>query len=192
MTPAAIDLQSMLSCVTYTGAAHTNILIKETDPAAKLRLINVQAPLGDWLAFDPDKGRGRPPVMSKLLRVGAGLHHHKACDAVFVVIDAVSNSCKLVFIDLKSDAPSGFKEQFQSTYRFTMYMLGLLEEFFGHSFDLIECRFFLLHTGSSRKALLNKRPTLSGWKNRASNDPRNPQMELVNNGQRLYLKQFLE
>lgn len=177
------------SCVTYSGDKHTGAKIKENDPSAKLKTVNISAQSGDWFVFDPDKGRGKSALMSPLLAVGGSHQHHRACDAVIVVLkNAV---LKLIFIDLKSDAPSKYKGQFQSTRQFARYLLGLLSEFHELSFQAVEERFILLHTAKTKKVLLNKRPTYRSGKNSFSIDPKNPQKELVEDGVTIYLKQLI-
>lgn len=177
------------TCVTYSGDQHAGAKIKESDPSAKLKTVNIAAPNGDWFVFNPDKGRGKSALMSPLLAVGGSHQHHRACDAVIVVLkDAV---LKLIFIDLKSDSPSRYTGQFQSTRQFAKYLLGLLSEFHGISFRAVEERFILLHTAKTKKVLLNKKPTYWSSKNSFSIDPKNPQKELVEDGVTIYLKQLL-
>lgn len=182
-------LMNSLTCVTYSGDQHTGVKIKENDPSAKLKTVNISAQNGDWFVFDPDKGRGKAALMSPLLAVGSSYQHHRACDAVIVVLkDTV---LKLIFIDLKSASPSCYTGQFQSTRQFTKYLLGLLNEFQGIYFRTIEERFILFHTARTQKILLNKKPTYWSSKNSFSIDPKNPQKELVESGVTIYLKQLL-
>ena len=182
---------SMLTstCVTYRGDKHTGAKIKETSPSAQLKTVNISASNGDWFVFDPDRGRGKPPKMSPLLTVGDGHQHHRACDAVIVVLkDAI---LRVIFIDLKSASPSGYVGQLQSTRQFAKYLLGLLNEFHGISFQDVEERFILFHTAKTKKVLLNKKPTYRSSKNSFSIDPKDPQKELVEDGVTIYLKQLL-
>lgn len=189
MNQKLMILKGTLNCVTYSGDQHTSAKIKETDSSAKLKLVNIKAQNGDWFIFDPDKGRGQSKLMSPLLKTGREHDHHRACDAVIVVLDA--ERLWLIFIDLKSSAPSGYISQFQSTRQFAKYLLGLLEEFHAITFQTIEERFLLLHTSKSRKLLLNKKPTSLKLQSQSSKDPKQPQKELVNDGVTLYLKQLL-
>ncbi len=192
MNQKLLTLKSTLACVIYSGDQHTEAKIKETDPNAKLKLVNIKAQNGDWFLFDPDKGRGQPALMSPLLKVGTKHDphdHHRACDAVIVVLK--ERTLWLIYIDLKSSAPSGYISQFQSTRQFAKYLLVLLEEFHAITFQTIEERFLLLHTSKSRKLLLDKKPTSLKLQSQSSKDPKQPQKELVNDGVTLYLKQLL-
>ena len=189
MDQKLLTLKHTLACVTYSGDKHTDAKIKETDPTAKLKLVNLRATSGDWFVLAPDKGRGPAALMSPLLKVGKEHHHHRACDAVIVALQ--DDTLWLIFIDLKSDAPSGYATQFQSTRQFARYLLGLLEEFRAITFPAIEERFLLLHTSTSKKIPINKKPTALKLKNSLSKDPKQPQKELVNDGVMLYLKQLL-
>ena len=175
--------------MTYSGEKHTHIKIKENDPLAQLKTLNIKAPNGDWFAFDPDKGRGRPPLMSPLLATRGRHQHHRACDAVIVVLKPEALS--LIFIDLKSSAPSAFAGQFQSTRQFTRYLLGLLHEFHGVTFKPVLERFVIFQTPKSKRVLLAKQPTIFSCSSRSSSDPKAAQRELVHDGATLYLKQLL-
>jgi len=163
--------------------------IKENDPAAHLKTVNIQAPNGDWFVFTPDKGRGESKKMSPLLAVGDKHQHHRACDAVIAVLK--EKVLWLIFIELKSSTLRNYAGQFQSTRQFTRYLLGLLEEFHEYTFQ-VEERFILLHTAKTKKILLNKTPSLLISRHKPpSDDPRNPQKEPVTDGVTLYLKQLL-
>lgn len=189
MNPELQQLRDALSCVTYSGDRHTHIKIKESDPLAQLKTLNIVAPNGDWFAFDPDKGRGKPPLMSPLLATKGKHQHHRACDAVIVVLKP--DGLSLIFIDLKSSAPSGFAGQLQSTRQFTRYLLGLLDEFHGVTFKPVRERFIIFQTPSNKRVSLAKRTTVFRFANRSSNDPKAAQKELIHDGATLYLKQLL-
>lgn len=189
MSPELQQLRDSLSCVTYSGEKHTHIKIKENDPHAQLKTLNIKAPNGDWFSFDPDKGRGKAALMSPLLATVGNHQHHRACDAVIAVLKA--DVLNLIFIDLKSSAPSGFSGQFQSTRQFSRYLLGLIQEFHSISFKVVNERFIVFHTPKAKRVLLAKRPTIFNCLNRPSNDPKAAQKELVHDGATLYLKQLM-
>ncbi|MBI3775454.1 MAG: hypothetical protein HY273_07865 [Gammaproteobacteria bacterium] len=190
MNPALRTLMDSLACVDYSGDRHTDAIIKEAAPSAQLKTVNIRASSGDWFIFNPDKGRGKQSKMSALLSVGGGHQHHRACDAVIVVLkDGV---LRTVFIELKSGSPRAgdYVKQFQSTRQFAKYLLGLLDEFHEIRFQQEE-RFILLHTTKTKKILLDKKPTYQGGNKSFSKDPKNPHKELVNDGVTIYLKQLL-
>jgi len=189
LSPELQQLRDSLSCVTYSGEKHTHIKIKENDPLAQLKTLIIKAHNGDWFVFDPDKGRGKPPVMSPLLATVGKHQHHRACDAVIVVLKP--EGLNLIFIDLKSSAPSGFAGQFQSTRQFTHYLLGLLDEFHGVTFKPVVERFIIFQTPKNKRVSLAKKPTVFRCANRCSSDPKSAQKELVHDGATLYLKQLL-
>ena len=189
MSPELQKLKDALSCVSYSGDQHTHIKIKENDPLAQLKTHNILAPNSDWFAFDPDKGRGKPALMSPLLATVGNHQHHRACDAVIAVLKA--DVLNLIFIDLKSAAPSGFAGQFQSTRQFSRYLLGLLQEFHSISFKAVNERFIVFHTPKAKRVLLAKKPTIFSCANKPSNNPTAAQKELVHDGATLYLKQLL-
>ncbi|WP_213058195.1 hypothetical protein, partial [Escherichia coli] len=107
--PLVAELEALrlsLSCCTYRGDQHTNILIKEDDALAKLKLVKLLAPNGEWFSFNPDKGRGRNALMSPLLTAGNGHDHHRACDCVVLI--AKERELTALYIDLKSGNPVGY------------------------------------------------------------------------------------
>ena len=175
--------------MTYSGEKHTHIKIKETDPLAQLKTLNIKAPNGDWFAFDPDKGRGKAALISPLLSIGKIHDHHRACDAVIAVLK--SDGLHLIFIDLKSNNPVGYAGQFQSTSQFASYLLGLLKEFHSIVFEAIHERFIVFHTSKAKRVLLDKKPTVFNCSSRSSSNPKAAQKELVHDGATLYLKQLL-
>lgn len=187
LTAQLQQLHASLSCCTYNGAQHTHVLIKETDPAAKLRCVTLTAPAGDWFSFDPDKGRGRAAQMSPLLATGAAHDHHRACDCV--VFLNRGGQLTALYIDLKSGNPVGYSGQFKSTRQFVRYALGLLEEFHSLKFTLAEERFVVLYGG--KQALLNKTTTVPKLEKLGKTQPDKPHKREVPQSAKLYLKELL-
>lgn len=187
LTAQLQQLHDSLSCVTYNGAQHSHVLIKETDPAAKLKSVTLFAPAGDWLSFDPDKGRGKVAQMSPLLATGAEHGHHRACDCV-VLINRTGQLTAL-YVDLKSENPVGYSGQFKSTRQFVRYALGLLEEFHGIKFTLAKERFVVLYGG--KPALLNKTTTVPKLERFGKTQPDKPYKLKVSQPAKLYLKELL-
>lgn len=181
------QLSDLLSCCTYNGAQHTDVLIKEHDASAKLKKVTLSAPNGDWFSFDPDKGRGRAALMSPLLAAGAKYNHHRACDCVAIINRG--GQLTVLYIDLKSGNPTGYSGQFKSTRQFVRYALGLLEEFHTTKLTLAEERFVVLYGG--KPALLNKTPTVPKQTKIGKTQPDKPHKREVPNAAKLYLKEFL-
>ena len=187
LTTPLQKLHDSLSCCTNNGTQHTHVLIKETDPAAKLKSITLTAPTGDWFSFDPDKGRGRAAQMSPLLATSAVHDHHRACDCVVLVNRG--GQITALYVDLKSGNPVGYTGQFKSTRQFVRYALSLLEEFHGMKLTLAEERFVVLYGG--KPALLNKTATVSKREKIRKTQPDKPYKREVPQPARLYLKELL-
>lgn len=179
-------LHDSLSCITYNGAQHTHVLIEETDVAAKLKKVTLSAPNGDWLSFEPDKGRGKAALMSPLLATGAH-DHHRACDSVVVVNR--NGQLTVVYLDLKSGNPIGYAGQFKSTRQFMRYALGLLEEFHQEKLTIADERYVILYGGKA--LLLNKTTTVSKSEKMGKSRPDAAYKREVSNQARLYLKELL-
>jgi hypothetical protein len=180
-------LRASLSCCTYRGDQHSDILIEEHDKLAKLKKVTLTASNGDWFSFDPDKGRGKKALMSPLLAVGAAYEHHRACDCVVLIQH--DNRLITLYIDLKSNNPRGYTNQFKSTRQFVHYAIGLLEEFHGYSFASRDERFIVLYGG--KPALINKTTTVPKLERIGDTKPDQPYKRQVPNSYRLYIKEFL-
>lgn len=190
MSPALSRLMSLLKEITYCSIRHSDIRIKETGDDAKLKDLVIHAPYESWFAFDPDRLRGKAALMSPLLAIGAEHSHHRACDAVIAV--EREGKLQFIFIDMKSDSATGYAGQFQSTRQFVRYLLGLLQEFYGYHFPLVEENFVVFHTSKSKSAILKKYPTsMKSVISRSSSDPKKPRKEIVSDGAIVWLNQLL-
>lgn len=188
MQSAMEKLHDSLSCTTYRGDQHTDILIEETDRQAALKKVTLTAPNGDWFSFAPDRGRGKAAKMSQLLTAGPEHDHHRACDSVIMVCK--EGCLQVLYIDLKSGNPDGYAGQFKSTRQFVRYALGLLNEFHNESFPALEERYVILYGG--KKPLLDKKPTVPQTRKTRRTGPDAAYKREVTNGGRLFLKEFLD
>ena len=181
-------LMDSLSCCTYNGAQHCDVLIEETDALAKLRKVTLQAGSGNWFAFCPDKGRGPQAQMSPLLAIGRVHDHHRACDCVVVIC----NGAKLtvLYVDLKSGNPVGYSNQFKSTRQFVRYALGLLEEFHENPLQLEREQYVVLF-GGAKPLPIQKRTTVPKLLTTGKTLPDQAYKREVPNGARLYLRELL-
>lgn len=195
--PLSVELDYLmksLSCVIYNGAQHSSICINESDSSAKLKSVNIQMGNGEWFCFSPDEGRKcqkiHPQaknivVMSPLLTIGKEFNHHCACDAVIFLKN--NNGLTVLYIDLKSDNPTGYSPQFKSTRQFVRYVIGLYEEFSDGGLSITDERYIIFH---SKKSLLNKTATTPKPKMK-KNTPDKAYKRAVLNGESLYLKELL-
>lgn len=180
-------LRQSLSCCTYRGDQHTDVLIDEKDSLAKLRKVRIAASNGDWFSLNPDKGRGPKALMSPLLATGSIHDHHRACDCVVLI--RRDERLIALYIDLKSGNPSGYSAQFKSTRQFVRYLLGLTAEFHGFQFPVFEERFVVLFGG--KPALINKTPTVPKAKKIGNTQPDKPYKREVPNPCTMNLKELL-
>lgn len=177
-----------LSCCTYNGAQHSDVLVEETDTLAKLRKVKLQVGTGDWFAFCPDKGRGVGDLMSALLATGRVHDHHRACDCVVVVCRGTQLT--VLYVDLKSGNPSGYAGQFKSTRQFVRYALGLLEEFHVSPLRLEREHYVVLH-GGARPLPIQKKTTVPKLVKTEKTLPDQAYKLEVPNGASLYLRELL-
>ncbi|HGO5856366.1 TPA: hypothetical protein ACK3JJ_000993 [Mannheimia haemolytica] len=193
MSPELEFLMGSLSCVTYNGKQHTDIQIKESDPSAKLKTVNLKTEAGDWFCFSPDEGRkckrihnkSNMVVMSPLLTIDKRFDHHCACDAVIIM--KKEGKLSILYIDLKSGNPTGYSSQFKSSRQFVRYLLGLYSEFRGESLPILEEKYVIFHGGN--KILLNK-STTTLKPNIGRTSPDNAYKKEVTDGATVYLREI--
>jgi hypothetical protein len=163
-------------------------LIEESEPQATLRKVTLQARSGDWFSFDPDRGRGRPALMSPLLATTPEHSHHRACDCVVLILR--KNRLVAVYFELKSGIRSDYSTQFQSTRQFLRYAVGLLKEFHHADLEISEERYVVLHGGKAPP--IDKRTTVPKREAIGRTTPNRAHKREVRDRERLYLKEFLE
>lgn len=159
-------LLKLLSCRIVDGRQASEAIIEEKDVSAKLKKITLSDLQPGILVLLIDEGRkvrlgGKVVIdcMSPLFNITGDSHHNRACDAV-LIREKSASECEVVYIDLKSDAPSGFKGQFQSTYCFVRYVQALLLELLKVEMKIVKERYVIFHTDSrNANVSLQKRPT---------------------------------
>ncbi len=189
MTPELKTLMKILSCVNANGDQHTHFIIDEKDINAKLKKIRLQTNNGDWFVFRPEIGQGKPKKMSPLLSTGHDLNHHRACDAV--ILTKKNNELCIIFIELKSNNPKGFINQFKSTRCFFHYLLDIAKVFHNTTFPIIREKFIVFYTTQSGSLTLAKRPTVLKKNITLSEDIEHPSKENVNNNSVLFFESFV-
>lgn len=192
MLSAELDrLRESLSCVNYRGDQHTHILVEEADELAKLKKVTLQIPNGNWISINPDKGRGKPAKMSPLLAVSDKNHakhgHHCACDNVIFLVR--NHKLTVIYIDLKSNNPIGYANQFKSTRQFVRYAIALIEEFYAQKLIISDERYVILYGG--KPITLNKKTTVAKLEKLTNTAPDKAYKREVSNGEKIYLKELL-
>lgn len=180
-------LRESLSCVNYRGDQHTNILIEEQDRLARLKKVTLKTSNGNWISICPDKGRGRMAQMSPLLASGHIHDHHRACDNVIFLIR--DEKLTVIYIDLKSNNPTRYTNQFKSTRQFVRYAIGLIEEFHAQKLTITNERYIILYGG--KPTTLNKTTTVAKPEKLANTAPNKAYKREVLNDSHLYLKELL-
>lgn len=175
-----------LSCCTYNGSQHTEILIKEDDTHAKLKKATVHMGEGDWFSFCPDKGRGNKKIMSPLLTCKKEFDHHRACDCVIIVCK--SGKLDVIYIDLKSENPVGYANQFKSTKQFVYYAIGLLHEFGVQNLQISREHYIILYGGDIP---IRKRRTSPETNRTSGLKPDDAYKLRIPDGEKVYVRQLL-
>ncbi len=167
------------------GSQSNHVTIEEKDNIAKLKKITISELEQNYLVLGLDEarninhGKKISKVMSPIFRETPDCIHNKACDAL-IFKEKSNNELDIFYIDLKSDKPTGFTEQFNSSRCFVRYIEYILKILCNKDIKIDRERYTVLHTDSSGKKLsLNKRPTVL---NREPSTPDNPKKIIVNDG----------
>lgn len=180
-------IKKSLTCATYNGAQHTDIKIIEPAENSDLRNVTLEYISGDWISFDPDRGRCAKKRMSALLTADDKHNHHRACDCVALINN--KNDLTVIYIDMKSGNPKGYANQFKSTRQFVQYLVGLTNEFHDKSLKIAKEKYVVLWGG--KQANMQKMPTIPQRKEDEGNLPDRPQKFAMLNGSQTFLKKFL-
>jgi len=134
MRPELERLQEVFAHVRYTGTKHTECLLLEPDPNAKIQRIEICSNVNhrDWFLVHPDSDRTCPhsrckqkcSVNSPHFVIGSGFYH-QVCDGIFVMQDA--QGMTVLYFDLKSKSSSGVSTQFKSMKCLVRYALSLID-----------------------------------------------------------------
>ena len=167
------------------GSQSNHVTIEEKDNIAKLKKITISELEQNYLVLGLDEarninhGKKISKVMAPMFRGTPDCIHNKACDAL-IFKEKSNNELDIFYIDLKSDKPTGFTEQFNSSRCFVRYIEYILKILCNKDIKIDRERYTVLHTDSSGKKLsLNKRPTVL---NREPSTPDNPNKIIVNDG----------
>lgn len=188
LSPYLQKLKDSLSCCTYNGAQHTEVLIEESDANAKLKKARIRAGNGDWFAFCPDKGRGEKALMSPLLACGKEHDHHRACDCVIVLCR--DQRLTVVYVDLKSRNTSGYAGQFKSTRQFVRYAIELLKEFHASPLEVV-CEQYVILYGGEKPLPIRKTVTALKPERISKTQPDKAYRKEISNNASLYLRELL-
>lgn len=207
-------LRELLSDKVISQNGVTEVVLEESDSLAILKKLTLTDLTSQMLIVHIDKGRkiyfGKSrkdkgcAVMSPLFKTEGCLDHNCGCDAV--LIHALnSEELQLFYIELKSNSPSGFEKQFQSSKCFFRYLQFVTEEFknkeykskaSGRDFCLPQLvikeeYYVVFHTDpANQKRSLNKQSTRPKHPDKP-NSPQEPCRFVVLNGERVRFTQIL-
>lgn len=179
-------IRELLSCVHADGKHVTDAYIEEKDGLAKLKKLHLSALDADMLLLAVDEGRKVKDRSGKVVKIClsplfADSEHgqNRACDAV--LIRKTEQGICLYYIDLKSDCPRGFEDQFKSTQAVMRYIFNVVEVFFGIKVSIAKERFIVFHTDTKNAGHLSiKKKTRFTPKD--ANSPASPEKICVRNG----------
>jgi hypothetical protein len=169
------------------GTQHTHAIIEEKNEA-KLKKLTLSELQTSHLVIGLDDARklscdSRIACMSPIFSTTSTYDHNRACDAL--LIDEKENGkCKVTYIELKSDSPSGFEGQFKSASCFMVYIKEILDKLCCVKMEIIKENFVVFHTDSNNGRLsLHKTTT-------RKHEPKNPRKIIVKNGDTKRVTEF--
>lgn len=189
LTNSLDAIKAILSCVQADGAQVSDVLLEEKQEA-KLKKLQISELAPGMLLLATDEGRKRDRAsacMSPLFANDGVFEQNRACDAV--LLRKILGGYEVCYIELKSDAPSGYEGQFKSTQCFIRYLSELTEKLCGLAMHVNRERFVVFHTDSSngsRRGLKQK----TRFTPRSANTASSPDMFCVRNGARVRYSEF--
>ena len=189
LTDGFCALKAMLSCVQADGSQVSDVILEEKQEA-KLKKLQISELAPGMLLLATDEGRKRdkaPACMSPLFATDGMYEQNRACDAV--LLRKTGDGYDACYIELKSDAPSGYEGQFKSTRCFIRYLSHLSEHLCGYPMAIGRERFVVFHTDSkdgSRRGIKKK----TKFAPRNANTPTSPDMFCVRNGDVVRYSEF--
>ncbi|MDP2363963.1 MAG: hypothetical protein Q8M94_09370 [Ignavibacteria bacterium] len=182
-------IKAILSCVQADGSQVSDALLEEKNEA-KLKKLQISELAPGMLLLATDEGRKRNKAsacMSPLFADDGVFDQNRACDAV--LLRKMHCGYEVCYIELKSDAPSGYEGQFKSTQCFIRYLSVLIEKLCGLAMIVNRERFVVFHTDSnngSRRGLKQK----TRFTPRSANTSSAPDMFCVRNGSIVRYSEF--
>ena len=164
------------------GSQTTHVTIEEKDIGAKLKKIVISELEQNCLVLGLDEARNirNGTKISKIISPVFGetdeCIHNKACDAL-IFKEKSENELDIFYVDLKSDKPTGFADQFNSSRCFARYIESILQILCNKKIKINKERYTVLHTDSSgKRKSIGKRPTI---RKQQQSTPENPKKIIV-------------
>ena len=164
------------------GSQTTHVTIEEKEIGAKLKKIVISELEQNCLVLGLDEARNikNGTKISKIISPVFGetdeCIHNKACDAL-IFKEKSENELDIFYVDLKSDKPTGFADQFKSSRCFARYIESILQILCNKKIKINKERYTVLHTDSSgKRKSIGKRPTIG---KQQQSTPENPKKIIV-------------
>lgn len=177
------------------GSNSSHAIIEEKEADSKIEKITISDLDKEYLVIGLDEARNvnrngkKSKIMSALFNVTDKCTHNKACDAL-IFREKHPNKLEVFYIELKSDKPTGFEEQFKSSMCFIKYIEAILKNLCNIDINIINESFTILHTDSTGKnKSINKSSTR--WKHPKTN-PKDPNKIIVKKIDKVSIKKIIK
>lgn len=189
LTDGLDALKSILSCVKADGTQVSAVILEEKNEA-KLKKLTISNLTPDTIVLDTDEGRKKhkPFVCMSPLFVDDGVYdQNRACDAV--IFKKAHDGYEVCYVELKSDAPSGFEGQFKSTRCFMRYLSELSNDLCEQPIKIKRERYVVFHTDSKNGAIQGRKKK-TRFSPLSANSPSTPDKFIVKNGATVRYTEF--
>ena len=195
MSSVILELKKIIKsdAIICDGTQSSHAIIEERNEA-KLKKLTISDLQPHHLIIGLDDARKLPcdsrvACMSPVFSTTSTYDINRACDALLIEEKEVGE-CKITYIELKSDHPSGFEGQFASSTCFVSYLKELLKKFSDINLNLISEKFIIFHTDThNANRSLNKTTTIKKPIPANANSLKNPKKIIVRNDE---TKRFTE
>ncbi|AFL69447.1 hypothetical protein [Sulfurospirillum barnesii] len=173
------------SAILCDGQQQCHAILEERNEA-KLKKLTLSDLKSNHLVIGLDDARklvcdARITCMSPIFSTTSAYDINRACDALLIE-EKEAGKCKITYIELKSDSPSGFVSQFISSSCFVSYLKEILIKLCNIHVESITEKFLIFHTDpNDGKPSLRKTTTTKKNIPANANSPKNPKKIIVRN-----------
>ncbi len=169
------------------GRQHCHAILEEKNEA-KLKKLTLSDLTAHHLVIGLDDARKlvcdtRLACMSPVFSTTSDYDMNRACDALLIE-EKEQGKCKVTYIELKSDSPSGFVNQFISSSCFIFYLKEILIKLCNVDVEIITEKFLIFHTDpNDGKPSLRKTSTTKKNIPANAHSAQNPKKIIVRNNE---------
>jgi len=173
MSNSFAAIKELLCCKFTDGSQHSDAWLEEDQNESRLKKIRLTGLEKGMLLLHTDikqkNIRSNSVVNMSRLFSSEDIGHNRICD--YVLLKYNKSKIQIYYIELKSNKPHGYVNQFKSTRCFMAYVFALMKDLREISSEIIEQKFIVIHTTKNRLSI-NKKPTKRQKENTTPDQPK--------------------